>query len=807
LDVKFVKIKEELVVDIMDDLEEFNEESETPSNIDDLTSDSETLEDANEADLVLNTQDKDGIISGPKKTIELLLKRKKIVIGLIIAGVILLFLIIISSLLTSDTTNYIYKKSSCDSVKVHYDPYGDEEDSTVIMPLEDYVKAAVYAYTKDIEDPPSGIFHVYFSLAVALRNEAITNSCEVTYRDKKLTTSFSSNSYFEEAMQKSLGITLVDKNNNFLPMKVSDFCWQGFDNEESNYLFDDSGLNVPNSFTDVYLQNATYRDCQCNLYSGVMEGHDNEGLPDHCWIFWTEENEDEEEEEYKEYIHQDDEASYNVYGAYYLLMNYGRGYDAMLRYFYGDEIQYRTINKQNTKQDNTSKRCTRSSLPYDATPLEREEFISLVEEYFNSGHYDYGEDFKNYAGAIYDMGLDKGINPELIYIFARKECGFNRNSPDTDHYNFYGMGHCNTCAHGKFYDTFMEGVEDLYDYFVSKGSLENIVKVYSYLGDYLANPGSAGDGGCYYLKIIYGNNYSRCSSSYSCASTGGGPGCVETTQEEKDAYIAWQADQYLAHRLAIFKLGSQACEDIDTNASLDIATEQLREPLGEFLKSQGVSIQDLNNEIMDNVLDAGVGTREAVALAATTLINYMAQFDMRIPYTYGGGHYAIGGVGHSVASFFGVDPAWGTDIGQYRDPGTHYGPYTNYGPDCSAFVYWALKNGGVKFPFSGSTAFRLYGKNYAMDGNHIGKIGDVLVTSGHVMLIVDVNEEEKYYIAAEANGLVSGYRPDTKGISYQKMNFVTSGYTIVDLESYYSDSGKQYSENDYINGYNNNSLG
>ena len=102
---------------------------------------------------------------------------------------------------------------------------------------------------------------------------------------------------------------------------------------------------------------------------------------------------------------------------------------------------------------------------------------------------------------------------------------------------------------------------------------------------------------------------------------------------------------------------------------------------------------------------------------------------------------------------------------------------------------------------------KTYGPNHAMDGSYIGQVGDILVSSGHVMMIAAVKEDEKYYIAAESNGLSAAYRPDTKGISYQKMAFENGHYVIVDMSEYYNDASKHYSTEEYATAFENGRLG
>ena len=766
-------------------------------------------------------------VQADKIALKLLLGKYKIVIivgGIILATMILVIFMIIVNEATGNSEPY-YKEGLCKTVTVNYEPYNENETSySLQMDMETYVKSAAVEYIKDIQEHEneSGIFQVYYALTIALRTEAVASNCNVTYRDKKLSKNTETVPYLDTVLQESKGIILGDQNNNVISnADVSDFCWYEKNSEEYK-IYPKDTLKISRDFVDNYVANDIYSYCPCNSPKGDY----TDATWKRCWTTWT--KKDDEGNVVKDdkgndiiksaWLHEDETTGFSVVGAYNL-MRYnvetgdenGYDYNLILRYFYGQNIKYMTMDKETAKNDLPAQKCSSEAMPYDATPLSRDEFINAVTNFLSSGvSASWAQDFIDNAGAIYDMGQEKKINPELIYIFARKETGFDEQNSDinTDHYNYYGYGIPNGKKVGRLFSSFMEGVETLYDWFVNAGSMNGIVSKYSSLGDYLANPGSSGSGGCYYLKLIYGDSYSRCASSYKCASPDGGAGCVKTTDEEKNAYLNWQAKKYLVHRKDIFNLSGSVCKgsNIETEANTDIPDSMMKEPLSDFLTKNGLSLQDLNDTIYDKVVSKGVGTRAGVAAAATTLINYMQQFNVRIPYTYGGGHGAIKGVGRATSNLFGADPQWGTPIGAYYSKS--YGPYTHYGPDCSAFVYWALHNGGLKVSFFSSGDMKKYSTiNYKMDGSHIAQVGDVLVSTGHVVLVVAVNEEEQTYITAESNGLSAPYTPDTKGISYRKMAFVDKSYVIVDMSSYYDEDAKHYSVEEYTNAFNNGRLG
>lgn len=778
-------------------------------------------------------------VQADKIALKLLLGKYKIVIivgGIILATMILVIFMTIVNEATGNSEPY-YKEGLCKTVTVNYEPYNENETSySLQMDMETYVKSAAVEYIKDIQEHEneSGIFQVYYALTIALRTEAVASNCKVTYRDKKLSKNTETVPYLDTVLQESKGIILGDQNNNVISnADVSDFCWYEKNSEEYK-IYPKDTLKISRDFVNNYVANDIYSYCPCN----DPKGDYTDATWEKCWTTWP--KKDDEGNVIKDdkgndiieaaWLHEDETTGFSVVGAYNL-MRYnvetgdenGYDYNLILRYFYGQNIKYMTMDKETAKNDLPTQKCSSEAMPYDATPLDREAFISAVTNFLSSGSYaSWTQDFITHAGDIYDMGLDKKINPELIYIIARKETSFKANNNDTAKKNYYGYGHGNEDGSGSGFATFMDGVESLYNWISRRDDIDAVITGYSSLGEWLYNfdpDKESGLGGCYYMKKIYGNDYSRCSSSYYCAAQYGSSGqvvgrsdsCIRTTEEEKNAYHEWQRKQYLAHRKDIFNLSGTVCigSNIETDANTDIPDSMMKEPLGDFLTKNGLSLQDLNDTIYDNVVSKGVGTRAGVATAATTLINYMQQFNVRIPYTYGGGHGAIKGVGRATANLFGADPQWGTPIGSYSvscKDGT-CGPYTHYGPDCSAFVYWALHNGGLKVSFGGSTNMKYYGTNHNMDGSYIAQVGDVLVSTGHVVLVVAVNEEEQTYITAESNGLSAPYTPDTKGISYRKMAFVDKSYVIVDMSSYYDEDAKHYSVEEYTNAFNNGRLG
>ena len=168
--------------------------------------------------------------------------------------------------------------------------------------------------------------------------------------------------------------------------------------------------------------------------------------------------------------------------------------------------------------------------------------------------------------------------------------------------------------------------------------------------------------------------------------------------------------------------------------------------LKQVLERNGSSVEKLEFQIQQAVMGVGVGTREAPAAAAFTLMETLANYGYRINYDWGGKWYHIG-----------VDGNWGKRITpQYCD--SHPDPdrcKTNLiwkGFDCSGFVNWALIQGfqdeNYKRQYTeDSGAIPLAGKTTA-----VCDIGDVVVNDKHITLVVGHDDANKRYLIAESTG-------------------------------------------------------
>lgn len=218
---------------------------------------------------------------------------------------------------------------------------------------------------------------------------------------------------------------------------------------------------------------------------------------------------------------------------------------------------------------------------------------------------------------------------------------------------------------------------------------------------------------------------------------------------------------------------------LDSVAGLDIKTTTkakhvLEQPLSEFLFSKGSSIEQFESFIKDNVNSAGAGTREGVVTAAVSFINFMYDnFNTKLPY-YWGGKYAGVGVKSSFGSYNPSNPS--------RNGNRYY--YTSF--DCSGFVQWAIINGGFKNPGTGTSHFHSKFKDQSCnvsESSCVGSVGDIInYPSGHVMLIVAVDEASGNYVVAESTN--SGVVMQTRGIH---KNNKKGTYRVLFMDQYYND--------------------
>ncbi len=210
-----------------------------------------------------------------------------------------------------------------------------------------------------------------------------------------------------------------------------------------------------------------------------------------------------------------------------------------------------------------------------STSLSKQEFISKMEAYCtSSGNSDFCTNFADHAAEIYDVSIDSGVNPELVVVTAGTEQNWAKCQ---DLYNYWGIDISNGqgCYDGPILRSLADGIREYastLDNYQPGGSnaaliesrnqereaagcdpaghgppgtLAGMQSVYSWLGDYRYNPGDSGLGGCYYLNVMYGEDY--------CSRVPSGSD-VPTTVCEQNDYTKWQIEKKVYLRKAIFGL-------------------------------------------------------------------------------------------------------------------------------------------------------------------------------------------------------------------------------------------------------------
>ena len=199
----------------------------------------------------------------------------------------------------------------------------------------------------------------------------------------------------------------------------------------------------------------------------------------------------------------------------------------------------------------------------------------------------------------------------------------------------------------------------------------------------------------------------------------------------------------------------------------------LHQPLSSFLTTNGSSLTEFNNLIATNVENAGFGTRAGVVASAVTLIAELGNnYDVKIPYYWGGGHGNIANLALGN---------WGSSECRIYANGR---VYDHCGLDCSGFVAWAIYNGGFNITAMVTGQFQnLPGaKRVTLTNSPILQPGDLLEKrqggSGHIVLIIGIDEETNEYICAEAAGYSSG-------VLFTRRDFTESNFWGVDMTGFY----------------------
>ena len=227
------------------------------------------------------------------------------------------------------------------------------------------------------------------------------------------------------------------------------------------------------------------------------------------------------------------------------------------------------------------------------TTLTKEEFVHKMQDYCTrSGNKGFCNNFASIAGDIYTASLDNGVNPELVVVTAGAESSWTLSSGCQFTNNYWGLGiaNGNSCLEGGKYSSVIDGIaayaKSMENYTPTgsnsslvttrynereaagcdpaghglPGTLEGMQSVYSWVGYYRYNPGSAGQGGCHSLNVVYGAGY--CDTVPNCKDYKLNkaeddvicPAESATTVCEQNDYTAWQLRSKAKIRYDIFGL-------------------------------------------------------------------------------------------------------------------------------------------------------------------------------------------------------------------------------------------------------------
>lgn len=255
---------------------------------------------------------------------------------------------------------------------------------------------------------------------------------------------------------------------------------------------------------------------------------------------------------------------------------------------------------------------------------------------------------------------------------------------------------------------------------------------------------------------------------------------------------------YKAQIYSIYRTVGMGVSQIDDYSPYITSTNStiIPNPLNTIFDTN--TLNTINNDIYANVLAAGPGTNEAVAIAATTLIKSFDNYGYKLPYSWAGGQGSSGSPyahNDNLNTYYGINPFWGHQI-RYTPPnGT---TYRNVGLDCAGFVTWALRNAGVNVE-QGSTG--TYYERFANEGvpkhkvnNFTGAVeGDILWNDGHIMIVLQYNASNKSYIVAEAMGNKYGILINTRSHS----TLVEKNYYVYSMKDYYAAHKNENYEEDF----------
>ena len=204
------------------------------------------------------------------------------------------------------------------------------------------------------------------------------------------------------------------------------------------------------------------------------------------------------------------------------------------------------------------------------------------------------------------------------------------------------------------------------------------------------------------------------------------------------------------------------------------------------LNSYSTTKEEMDAYLAGIVSEYGEGTREAVVNVAVGLIGSLANMGYKLNYQWGGKY-----------DYVGTNAVWGepasTNCNHYASQGYDINKcLKNYqwsGFDCSGFVNWAIINGfGSKYNSGMYQTTELSNTIPLNATTAVCAPGDVLISTGHIMLVVGIDTASSMYIVAESTGADLSNGTGGVKLSYKKFN--ESPYSCRRLDSYYNSASE-----------------
>ncbi len=159
--------------------------------------------------------------------------------------------------------------------------------------------------------------------------------------------------------------------------------------------------------------------------------------------------------------------------------------------------------------------------------------------------------------------------------------------------------------------------------------------------------------------------------------------------------------------------------------------DPVRHSLKTVLEENRTSVKNLNTAISEDVVAAGIYTREGVVTAGVSLISHMSEMGYSIVYQGKGSYQA--------QDDWGVNPQWGSKLDEPTTDGN--GTYYYCGMQCVASIVWAYKQAGMNLFSTLRSEIGRLGELTKSGDNKIdydrAETGDIVRAAGHYLMVID----------------------------------------------------------------------